>query len=142
MRKHVKTVYVSNDGNNFESEKECLAYEKQQEEKENNTSYWRVMYKPDLTEGRGYYGLAHLSVEYSGYVNHEILVKDYCFRTLGRILSFVQGVAEMEGWIIKRITKEKFLKDDYTSVGDYKYKAERIYLAMGNRDEGLIIKEV
>lgn len=139
MRKERKTFYIANDGTPFENQAGCEAYEKKQAEIEANTSYWQVTHGPDLCEGRGYCGLLLIQCYVTGYLNLENLILDFCFRKFGRPVAFVQGVAPMENWIVRRTDRKKYLEPNVKiRVGDYDYPAKRIKLVMGEKEDGLI----
>ena len=106
------------------------------------TTYWRVVHNPDLTEGRGYYGLTLIECYGNLHYCDDAFINDYCYRTFGRPIAFVQGCAPTENWKLFKIDEEKFSqKGQYAQVGDYKYDAKRIKIVMGNREEGLINEE-
>jgi hypothetical protein len=133
-------VYIADDGKVFTDEVDCTLYEKKLEEERANTTYWRVMHTPDLTEGRGYYGLTFLKVKKSKYFNTETLVRDFCYRLLGRPIAFIMGCSLMENWILAESTETDFnKKDSRIFVGDNSYPAKYMELKLGDREEGLII---
>lgn len=136
MKTITKTVFVADDGTEFASEKACREHEERVAREEAETSYWRVICKPDLTEGRGYYRSLYLKVVGVRY-EPEAWVEDWCHRTLGRPLAFVQGVAPMRSWSVSEITKESFSEPGGVQVGDYRYEPEILVLTPGEREIGL-----
>jgi hypothetical protein len=133
-------VYIADDGKTFTDEVDCILYEKKLEEERANTTYWQVVHTPDLTEGRGYYGLTFLKVKKVKYISMRKLVEDFCYRTLGRPMAFVMGCSLMENWILTESTETDFnKKDGHISVGDYSYAAKYMKLELGSREEGLIV---
>jgi hypothetical protein len=60
MRVETKQVYYADDGTVFDDETACKKYEDSIRERASRTSYWVVHHSPDLTEGRGYCGIAYL----------------------------------------------------------------------------------
>jgi len=144
MKVTTQTTYTANDGKMFTDEKACLAYEAALAAIEKNVTYHRVLHKPDTTEGRGWYGCTYLKVygPQGGYCLEELL-HDYCFRTFGRPVQFVMGVAPIAGWILSTdtITKEDWIaaRDGHreTRVGDYSYEATTAVLRMGAKETGL-----
>lgn len=139
------TTYVADDGTSFFTEKECLAHEAKVREEEKNTSYWRVVASPDLTEGRGYSELRILKVQADIYGPVQSLVEDWCFRTYGRPVAFVMGVAPITSWFVKQADKAAWFDagkerpNDYVSIGDYKTRARQLQLVMGEGERGLAL---
>lgn len=140
MKEVTRKIYEAEDGKVFEDAAACQRYEAEIKEREKRTSYWRVTHKPDLTEGRGYYGCTFLEVYGPEWAQQE-LVEDYCYRTHGRPVAFVQGVSPMRNWSVAKLTREQFLKNEPSGrVGDYEHKGDRVQLVMGEREEGLKLK--
>lgn len=132
------TVYVADDGKVFSRQDECEKYEKEIERKEKLTTYWRVTHKPDLTEGRGNYGLTMIEVYGDLSYCENVYINDYCYRTFGRPIAFVQGCSPTENWNVLKIDKNLFNSMTNTRVGDYKYDAQRVKLFVGKGELGLV----
>ena len=139
MKKQVKEIFVADDGKIFESENDCLSHEETARREELMTTYFRVIHSPDLTEGRGHYGLTFLKIKNVNYLPCE-LAEDFCFRRFGRKVEFTQGCSLIYGWRIKKISKNEFEQDKTgsISVGDYKFPAQVIELKLGEKNAGLI----
>lgn len=138
MKQVTRTVYEADDGTIFDSEADCNKHEAKVAERAKRTTYWRVSHNPDLTEGRGHYGCTFLEVYGPEWGLHE-LVEDYCFRTYGRPVAFVQGCSPMRNWSLSKLTREQFLKDEPLGrVGDYLHRGDRIQLVMGDKEKGLV----
>lgn len=142
MKKETRAVFIADDGKIFDDEKDCQKYEEAIKKREKKTSYWIVTHNPDLTEGRGYYGITFLEV-YGPEHGAELWVRDFCFRKFGRPIAFVQGVSAIANWSLSKADREKFLQGGSTSVGDYAYKADTLRLICGKREEGLVeVREI
>ena len=121
-----KPVYVAEDGKEFFTEAECKNYEAEQA----NTQYWIVTFNPDLTEGRGYYGQALFSFMYHGYIAEDHML-DFCYKTYGKKVDFVQGASETQNWMIKKIDRLAFNAEHTAYVGDSRMKAKKYKLRFG-----------
>ena len=137
MKEENRRVFVADDGAVFDTQAGCEAYEKEIADRKKRTTYWRVTHKPDLTEGRGYYGVLYLEV-YGPMYGAEAWVRDWCHRELGRPLEFVQGCSPMENWILRNIDRDQFFKPFGSKVGDYEYKPASMRLVVGPKSTGLI----
>ena len=140
MREETKSVYIAEDGKIFDNPVDCEKYELELKKEEKTTSYWRVIHGPDLTEGRGYSKMTLVKVcgvEYESY--RQVLITDWCFRTMGRMAAFIQGVAPMANWTVSKIDKEQYNDSNaYIQIGDYRHIANRKILIQGEREIGLI----
>ena len=140
MKTKNSTIYIAEDGKEFTDEKSCLDYEKKVADELENTTFWEVVHQPDLTEGRGYYGLTYLKVKKSSYPKTKDFVEDFCYRTYGRKITFVQGCSPMVNWTLSESSREKFFKKNKSiSVGDYSYPAKHLDLVRGDREDGLTV---
>lgn len=139
MRTITQKVYIAEDGKEFTTEIACKAYEAQLEADEKDNTYWRVIHKPDLTEGRGHYGLIFVKVKQCECINTRIMIEDYCHRTFGRPVAFVQGRSAIENWRILESNKDAYIAGGEIKVGDYTYKGKRLDLTLGIGDSGLTI---
>lgn len=137
MKVETRATYIADDGKSFETERECLAYEEQQRERETLTTYWVVSSRPDLTEGRGWQERTYLEV-YGITYPLQTAVEDWCYRNFGRPMAFVMGVAPMESWRLVKIDRNEFLKPAPASIGDSKYGYKVVYLVMGKDEKGLV----
>lgn len=141
MKTKTKEIYIADDGKEFTSEIECANYELVLKEEEKTTSYWQIVNKPDLTEGRGHYGLIFAKVRVGQhYDSPKLMLEDYCYRNFGRPVSFIQGHSPIENWMISKIDKKKWVDGGSISVGSYSYKGTYLDLVMGERETGLINK--
>jgi len=141
MKKINKKIFVADDGKEFMTQIECENYEAKLKEEEKNTSYWQIICNPDLTEGRGHYGLIFARIKVDGYTNPKLMLSDYCYRTIGRPVAFVQGCAPIANWHISEIDKFQYFSGGKTKVGDYSYPSKSLDLIQGTQTEGLIEKK-
>jgi len=142
MKTVKQTVYKAEDGQIFEKQDECAKYEEVIKKRKQATSYWAVFHNPDLTEGRGYSGLTLVECFFEGYTSVELLMQDWCYRTFGRPVEFVMGVAPIQNWGLREIDRDKFLdKTAHARIGDYDYPAMRVSLSLvtGEKEQGLVI---
>jgi hypothetical protein len=130
MKTKTSTIYIADDNTEFTTEKDCIAYEEQIEKRKKFTTYWNIVFSPDLTEGRGYYGSVHVEFynEAFYWINSRSWIEDWCFQTYGKRIDYVQGVSPMENWKVYDITREGYLNESFTQVGDYKYPSKRLKL--------------
>jgi len=134
-----KVIAIADDGKEFDSETECIVYEAKQKEILKNTTYWRVVTSPDLTEGRGWYGTWYISIYNDTLSCDEMLLQDWLFRVKGRPIAFVQGVALIANYIYRKIDADEYFNNrTATNVGDTKGVIEIISLKQGPGDKGLI----
>jgi len=138
MKTKNQKIYISDDGKEFVSAVECEKYEAQLKEDEKTTSYWKIVNSPDLTEGRGHYGLIFVKVKVGQYDDPQLFLSDYCYRKFGRPIAFVQGCSSITNWVIYKIDKEKYLTGGQIKVGDYSYDGKKLSLYLGNGESGLI----
>lgn len=108
-----------------------------------NMDYYVIQYKPDLTEGRGYYGKMVVGVPRTHVSN---LIYQFISENIGSPLAMVQGVSPINNWIVSKANKFKDVKSliDFldvglqTKVGDYSYdNKENIFWSnyLGDKDE-------
>jgi hypothetical protein len=133
MREEMRKVYVSEEDNkSFDTKEECQTHIDElnkNKERIKNMKFYAVNHTPDLTEGRGYYGLTFIAIETK--YNHENWLLDYCFTHFGNAIQMIQGCSPTNGWSFREITF-----DDYTSwehrsarVGDYSYSAKAHFIS-------------
>lgn len=141
MRKNKITseIFKSEDGKVFQSEIELKKYKNKLKEEEKKVTYWQLTHDPDLKNGQGYACLK-LAKCYAETAVEEY-IRDFCYRTYGRPLAFIQNGTIMKNWTIKQITKEVFDNPDkfYTF---YKDLITKIELTVGEKDEGLNSKTI
>ncbi len=152
MKAITTTVYQANDGSIWSTEAEGLTRETFLAEEAANTKFYAVCAYPDLTEGRGFTALVYLRVKssISGYLLPAEMVADWCYRTYGRPIAFIQGVSPTLGWTIRGIDREDWLRAGqpdhydrpYVSCGDTKHYAIQIALVMGPGTTGLTTEEI
>ena len=139
MKREIKTIFIAEDGKQFDVENDCLQYEEELKKKKVNTTYWKVYSKPDTTEGRGHYQLEMLEVyNPEAFPKTKIWVEDYCYRKYGRPIAFIMGVSPMLNWYIVEIDVNEFNTKAHTRVGDYSYDAIRRSLTISKNEEGLV----
>lgn len=141
MKQETRTqdLWVSEDGREFLTKDECEKYEKETLGRFKNIKYFRVYHSPDLTEGRGMYGLTFIAVEtqWGGYCA-EPFAMDWCFKTFGKCVAYVQGCSPTDNWRLSECTEEdwKNRKSRKAQVGDYKYDSKEVFLSNGTAIEG------
>lgn len=128
MRTETKAVFITDDGREFTSKAEAEKYEAAEAAASARRTYWHISHTPDLTEGRGMYGALYVQCEGVEPHNAEMLMQDYCFRSFGSPVAFVQGCAPMPNWKLSKSTKERFQQPINARVGDYSYKAKKVVL--------------
>lgn len=138
MKEVTKTVYESEDGKIFETARACEEYEAELREREKLTSYWCVVTSPDLTEGCGWYKRILVEVYGVKKESAQLYMQDWCHRTQGRPIAFVQGVAPMARWMLSVIDRDAYQRAVPQRVGDYEYPAEQIRLVVGDSVVGLL----
>lgn len=143
MKSKKVTVYEAFDGKIFTDEKECTKYEETEKKRVERIRYYKVIHNPDLTEGRGHYGLTLIECEiFNKWCEFE-LINDWCYRTFKRPIAYVQGCSPIFNWKLHQIAKSEFdNKNARIMVGDYSYEAKRIYLIEGEKELGLIEKNI
>lgn len=136
MKEETRKVFVAEDGKPFDTEAACKVHEDYltgRKMRLDKMRFFCVTHSPDLTEGRGWYGLTYVALEVteSYSKDHELWLRDFCFTQFGYAMQFVQGCAPMNGWHYSEITQGEF--DQWpmrsTSVGDYSHKAKAIFLS-------------
>ena len=139
MKEVSKTVYESDDGKIFATEAECVVYERKQHERAQRTTYWVINHGPDLNEGRGNYGLTMVECYGPSTYDAFMYMGDWCFRTYGRPLAWVQGVAVTPNWSLALSKVEHFRNKTLKArVGDYDHAAKFVHLVVGPKDAGLV----
>ena len=136
-----KTIYVGDDGTDYQTQQEAEKADAAYKEKIKNTTYWMISHDPDTTEGRGFQSVTYVKVYTNSWVSHDIWVRDYCSRIFGRIVSFVQGASEIEAWKIYRVTEEQFVECKGSSIGSYRFAGKKLHLIL-DRPTGLIIEPI
>jgi hypothetical protein len=132
MKKQLVETYETEDGRVFTDEKEAKKWEETLEQEKATTSYWSITHAPDLTEGRGYYGLTRVKVIRALWNEHLFkgMLEDWCYKKFGPKVAFIQGVAPMQSWFLSEIdVKEYNDKNATASCGDNRIKATSIVIA-------------
>lgn len=139
MRIEQKLVFIADDGQEFTDENACEAYEAEQKRLADTTSYWSVIHNPDLTEGRGHYAVT--KVKCVGPQKHEVrmFMEDWCYRTMGRPVAFVQGAAPVANWRLTESKKEHHSHDSWGHSPGVRVFLKDLVLAGG--EVGLVEKE-
>lgn len=133
IRKEMREMFIAKDGKAFDT---CIDAEKHNDDLEIIKSrlkcikFYKIKHDPDLTEGRGHYGLTFVALEVDDWRWEEWLC-DFCFTQYGNAIQFVQGSAPVIGWSFEEITKEKFDQAEFekTWVGDYSYASKVLFLS-------------
>lgn len=106
MKTITVTQFQASDNSAHATEKECTAHELILK----RTSYWIIRSDPDLTEGRGCTKYQYATLV-SGYVGDAaMLMEDFCYRTIGRRIAFVQGCSVCENWSLTPLTRDTFVR--------------------------------
>lgn len=120
--------WTAEDGREFDNEIDCVNHEATLQ---GSRTYWRIRYCPDLTET----GCCqrHILVTFYTRFSYEaqMLIDDYCQRTYGRSLAYVQGASMCHNWQLDSIDKDLFTR--HAASG-----SPVKYLTIGPRDAGLI----
>jgi hypothetical protein len=140
MKTKTQKIYIAEDGKEFIDKVECEKHDSKLKEEEKTVTFWQIVNQPDLTEGRGHYGLIYVKVKVGEYDSPLIFLQDYCVRTFGRPIAFVQGCSPMTNWIITQSDKFKYYAGGKISVGDYSYPSKSLDLVLGPGESGLIEK--
>lgn len=130
MRTETKQIFIAEDGAEFSNEQEAAKYELDLQEEKRISSYWRVDWAADCTETGNCTQRTYLKVKHSGFCLQK-LVEDYCFRTFGRPIAFVQGVAVTVNWWCQPIDEKVYKESAPTRHGDYTIPADHKILIMG-----------
>lgn len=139
MREETKIVYYADDGSMFEDRALCEAYEAEVQKKAKQTSYWVVHYNPDLTEGRGYCSLVYIEAYIPpNWPSPQVWLEDWCYKSFGRKLAFIQGVMPTESWVLIKIDREIFLSRQDSCIGSTTIHAKVMKLVVGARESGLL----
>ena len=139
------TVYRTLDGREFTDRTKAEAHLKAIKLRAERTSYWIVHHSPDLTEGRGMQAATILQVyiHQGSYIPAYEWVLDYCVRTWGRKISYVQGVAPTPNWVMTQLDDMdhalRIFKNGKNSSGIRPSSIKWHYLAIGDREKGLEI---
>lgn len=145
MEKRTETVevFIAADGSRFMTAAECEAYEAAKlahEKRIAGVTFWRLIHNPDLTEGRGHYGLTLIAVD--GYP-HGYPVKARVLKAAtligGDPLQFVQGASPIEGWLLTQLqddTAWRRRSEQFVKVGDYPHYASALFLSDGPAIDG------
>lgn len=144
MEKRTETVevFIAADGARFMTAAECEAYEAAKlahEKRVAGVTFWRLIHNPDLTEGRGHYGLLLIAVD--GYPHgHPANARALKAATLigGDPLQFVQGVSAIDGWMLVQADQAQWdhRATQFIKVGDYPYYASALFLSDGPAIDG------
>ena len=122
-------LFVTADGKEFLSADEAKNYTNNFLKRKENIKYFKVIYGPDLTEGRGYYKLLVVAVERN--YSHKLILEEFCEKHIGSRIAWVMGVSPMERWRIQESNEEAFLnaKKEFIYCGDYKYYGKQVFLS-------------
>lgn len=101
------TIFKSFDGLIFESEVECIEYEKKRKDFLNKIKFFKVMYSPDLTETGMFCKGLLLAVYSDNYLQYEIAM-NYCIKRFGYLGKSVQGHRFQRHFSMGEIDFKKF----------------------------------
>lgn len=133
-----KTMFIADDGKEFDTREACEAYEAEQKRIEAETTYWYVLCGADCTEGRGFTSAVKYKVPFKFLA--EQYMNDFLYRTIGNQVDFIQGVAPTPAWMLTQIDKAEYDRDTLHSFGDNKRQIRKFPLIAG-RGGGLRIDE-
>lgn len=131
MKKVTKSieVFISNDGKEFFSEKECREHDLLI----SNIKYFKSAYNPDLTEGRGYFSEMYMAVNPISKNIHTAYALKYMVGLCeGDIVKYVQGcehVAMPYFTIPELITQEEYENAKPGNIGGYRRNKSKILLS-------------
>jgi hypothetical protein len=102
----------------------------------NRIEYWRVDHHPDLTETGCRTQRTYIKTIWVGFESQQAYVKDiiedYCYKTWGDKVAYVQGVAPTLNWIVIESTENDFVSAPPIRRGDYLGKTEQLILKIGD----------
>ena len=125
----VKTeFYKTGDGKLFDTLVDAQKHEKELVRKAKNTTYWKVVHAPDLTEGRGHGAVTYVKAFGPERWTHKMLMKDWCYDRFGRLTELIQGVAPIESWTLREIDLPSFVAAEPGRLGDYPRKVVKVHL--------------
>lgn len=101
------------------------------------TTYWKVTHGADLTEGCSYRQTTYISC-YGLDSMAELWVHDWCYRTLGRPLTFAQNMTPTRRWGVHKITRTEFKAKPDSRMEGYTYLAQTLFLKPGPKNSGLV----
>jgi hypothetical protein len=130
-------AYKAHDGTLYESQAKRDKYDTAAIVEAKSWTYWRVIHGPDCTEGRGYYHCTYIKAK----CRDLSMLEDYCYRTFGRKVAFVQGVSPMPAWTLTKLSIEQYGSKQGARHGDYTSKWVEVELVIGKRESGLIDKK-
>lgn len=144
MEKRTESVefFVAFDGEKFLNQADCEKHEAKVQALQKRMAgmqFFVLTYRPDLTEGRGFYGRVHIAIDGypQGYPVRARVLKA-AFLLGGDPIQFVQGAAPMEGWVLTESTAERWARraSDRPKVGDYDHDPEELFLSDGSGIDG------
>ena len=131
IRTEMRKVYIAEDDKSFDTIEACQKYNESlnlTNKRLSNIRCYMVSHSPDLTEGRGWYGVTYIAIECA--YDHEYWLRDYCYNNFGNAVQMVQGRAPIIGWDYKSITIEDYeYAKGKAKVGDYDYQAKKVFLS-------------
>jgi hypothetical protein len=142
VREETKKIYYSSDGRVFDKKHECEDHEMKLEQIERDTSYWLIVYHPDIDDDTVYYGCTLARAYLPSYgVFAQNLMEDFCYSKLGSQFDYIMGAFPMRSWKLSKATKEDFFKGNpVVYCGGYRYEGNRICLKY-DQGKGLIDDE-
>lgn len=140
MQTTTQEVFIADDGKVFTNKGECEHYEAEYKRLEAATHYWQVIHSPDLTEGRGMFGLSLFKFVYFGRFAEEHM-QDFCHKRYGPRVEYVQGASEIMNWSLRKIDKAQYERQGQEArVGDSRSVAKYYELAF-DATSRLAVKE-
>src|ERR1700758_4959570 len=96
MQVETRVQYIAVDGQAFNREADCLAWEEELRKRAANYTYWQIYCGFDCTEGRGFGSGLLVELPFKD-MAHEYML-DYCFKSYGSPVCYVQGVSAAPSW--------------------------------------------
>lgn len=126
--------YKATDGTMHNSKVECIQYEADLK----RVTYWMVRHSPDLTEGRGTTRTTGLKAFTPyGASDARMWVDDYCYRTFGRPVAFIQGVSPCPSWVVAEIDQARYEHQAQSANASQYQQANVEVLRIGRTEQGL-----
>ncbi len=120
-------VFIADDGKEFLDELECRKYETEVLQRLRKMKFFRVMFCPDLTEGRGLQKAAVFAVDMD--YSHGLAVEDWCERNLGSRIGWVQGCSPVTAWTLREIDHDGWDTPVSVKWGGQHFKPKRVLIS-------------
>ena len=90
-------AYQALDGTVFLDKEKCEHYDRDIRE----TKLYKLFHNPDLTEGRGYYGLTYVTVKGRP---PTCMLEDWVYENVGARTDFIMGVQPTDAWYLVQVS--------------------------------------